>query len=101
VIVDCLTLLVSNWMMAEPEPTAMNASLARVFDAFYSMTSSRRQTVILVSNEVGLGIVPDNEQGRLFRDTLGRVNQVAAAAADRVYLLVAGLPMQLKPGRDL
>jgi adenosyl cobinamide kinase/adenosyl cobinamide phosphate guanylyltransferase len=101
VIVDCLTLFVSNWMMAEPEPARMNAALARVFDAFFARVASRKQTVILVSNEVGLGIVSDNELGRVFRDALGRVNQIAAAAADRVYMLVAGLPIQLKPGRDV
>jgi len=52
--------------------------------------------VILVSNEVGMGIVPEYALGRLFRDALGRVNQAAAAACGEVYLLVAGLPLRLK-----
>jgi adenosylcobinamide kinase / adenosylcobinamide-phosphate guanylyltransferase len=53
--------------------------------------------VICVSNEVGLGIVPETPLGRTFRDLLGRVNQQFAEAADEVYLLVAGLPLRLKP----
>ncbi len=53
--------------------------------------------VILVSNEVGMGIVPAYPLGRAFRDALGRVNQAAAARADEVYLLVAGLPLRLTP----
>ena len=52
--------------------------------------------VVLVSNEVGMGLVPPYPLGRVFRDALGRVNQAAAAACSEVYLLVAGLPLQLK-----
>ena len=58
---------------------------------------AQTQTVICVSNEVGLGIVPDNQLSRTYRDLLGRVNQQFAEAADEVYLLVAGLPLRLKP----
>jgi adenosyl cobinamide kinase/adenosyl cobinamide phosphate guanylyltransferase len=97
VIVDCLTLLVSNWMMSEPDVDAMNAKVLQVIDDFLKTVSAGNQTVICVSNEVGLGLVPDNALGRIYRDTLGRVNQLVAAEADRVYLVVAGLPLQIKP----
>ncbi len=53
--------------------------------------------MIFVSNEVGLGIVPDNELGRAFRDAQGRLNQTLASACDAVVLVAAGLPLQLKP----
>ena len=53
-------------------------------------------SVVLVSNEVGLGIVPDNALGRAFRDEAGRLNQAMAARADRVFFLAAGLPLTLK-----
>jgi len=97
VIVDCLTLFVSNWMMAETDADKMNLKVLDAVNNFLKTTSASNQTVICVSNEVGLGVVPDNALGRLYRDTLGRVNQLGAAAADRVYLVVAGLPLQIKP----
>lgn len=92
VLIDCLTLFVSNWLLRD-EPSKLQA----VCENFLATASSRTQTVICVSNEVGLGIVPDTPLGRTFRDLLGRVNQQFAAAADEVYLLVAGLPLRLKP----
>ena len=96
VIVDCLTLLVSNWMMSEPDVDVMNTKVLQTTSDFLKTVSAGNQTVICVSNEVGLGLVPDNALGRVYRDTLGRVNQLVAAAADRVYLVVAGLPLQIK-----
>ena len=54
-------------------------------------------SLVLVSNEVGMGLVPPYPSGRLFRDALGRLNQHAAASVDEVYLLLAGLPLRLKP----
>ncbi len=61
--------------------------------------ASATRQVILVSNEVGAGIVPENPVGRLFRDLQGLVNQRAAAAADRVFLTVAGIPLRIKPAQ--
>ena len=90
VLIDCLTLFVSNWLLRS-DNDAMQTIVARL------LANVNSQTVICVSNEVGLGIVPDNPLARTFRDLLGRVNQQFAAAADEVYLLVAGLPLQLKP----
>ena len=91
-LVDCLTLFVSNWLLREDEHT-----LNEVSQRFLATVTSRTQTVIAVSNEVGLGLVPETPLGRTFRDLLGRVNQQFAEAADEVYLLVAGLPLRLKP----
>lgn len=90
VLIDCLTLFVSNWLLRS-ENEAMQTIVERL------LANVNSQTVICVSNEVGLGIVPDNPLARTFRDLLGRVNQQFAAAADEVYLLVAGLPLKLKP----
>ena len=77
-----------SWSAAEPP----EAALDRLLEAW---TSTARE-VVAVSDEVGFGIVPDTASGRLFRDTLGTLNQRLAAAADTVYLVVAGLPQRLK-----
>ena len=97
VIVDCLTLFVSNWLMRHEDEYECEQFVRRVTRNFLAAARLRQQTIICVSNEVGLGVVPDTNLGRVFRDLLGRVNQEFAAAADEVYLLIAGLPLQLKP----
>ena len=96
VIVDCLTLFVSNWLLRYTDEHECEQSVRRITRDFLELAESRRQTIICVSNEVGLGIVPETRLGRVFRDVLGRVNQDFAAAAAEVCLLVAGLPLQLK-----
>jgi adenosylcobinamide kinase/adenosylcobinamide-phosphate guanylyltransferase len=93
VIVDCLTLFVSNWLIRSGD---QNNSVHEIAERFLAAVSSQTKTVICVSNEVGLGIVPETSLGRTFRDLLGRVNQQFAAAADEVYLLVAGVSLRLK-----
>ena len=60
--------------------------------------ATTRRRVVAVSDEVGLGVVPESAAGRIFRDTLGLLNQGLAAAADEVYLVAAGLPLRLKGG---
>jgi len=97
VIVDCLTLLVSNWLLREEDEQKCEQILRQITSDFLSTARSHRQTIICVSNEVGLGVVPETRLGRIFRDLLGRVNQDFSQAADDVYLLVAGLKVQLKP----
>ena len=97
VIVDCLTLFVSNGLMRHEDEHECEQFVRRITRNFLEIARNRRQTIICVSNEVGLGVVPDTKLGRVFRDLLGRVNQEFAAAADEVYLIVAGLPLQLKP----
>jgi adenosylcobinamide kinase/adenosylcobinamide-phosphate guanylyltransferase len=89
ILVDCLTLWLSNLMM---EGRAVEAASDRLLTALEESTVP----VVLVANEVGQGIVPDNALARAFRDHAGRVNQRIAAAADRVVMMVAGLPMTVK-----
>src|SRR5262249_11229273 len=100
VIVDCLTLFVSNWRLRLEDDIQCEETLQSIALRFLSSAKSGASTVICVSNEVGLGIVPETTVGRTFRDLLGRVNQQFAAAADEVYLLVAGLPLRLKPASN-
>ena len=91
VIVDCLTLWLSNLMLAGRDPgPALNA----LADAITRLAGP----AILVSNEVGMGIVPDHQLGREFRDWQGRANREIGAACDAVIFLAAGFPLQLKPG---
>jgi adenosylcobinamide kinase/adenosylcobinamide-phosphate guanylyltransferase len=89
VLIDCLTLWLSNRMLAEAD---LETEIAHLEAAL----SGRPAPVVLVSNEVGSGIVPDNELARRFRDRQGRLNQRMAARADRVVLMVAGLPIVVK-----
>jgi len=89
VLVDCLTLWLSNHMLAEHDVDVLSDELETVLAA-------PRGPWFVVSNEVGMGIVPDNALGRRFRDAQGRLNQRVAARADRVLFMVAGLPMQVK-----
>ncbi|HYD69217.1 bifunctional adenosylcobinamide kinase/adenosylcobinamide-phosphate guanylyltransferase [Azospirillum sp.] len=89
VLVDCLTLWLSNLMGAERD---VATETARLLDALDRVAG----TVVFVSNEVGLGIVPDNALARRFRDDAGRLHQAVAARAQRVVFVVAGLPMVLK-----
>lgn len=97
VIVDCLTLFVSNWLMRYEDEHQCEQFVRRITRDFLRLAQSQQQTIICVSNEAGLGVVPETRLGRTFRDLLGRVNQDFSEAADEVHLLVAGLPLQLKP----
>ncbi len=89
ILVDCLTLWASNLLLGDADTDEATAALLAALVA----TPAR---VMLVSNEVGWGIVPDNALARRFRDVAGRINQRVAAAVDRVDLVVAGLAMRLK-----
>lgn len=96
VLVDCLTLWVSNLILKhEGDPNAESLILdnAKSLLSLYDESDARW---IVVSNEVGQGIVPPYELGRVYRDALGRVNQLFAAKADNAYFMVAGLAMDLK-----
>ena len=88
-LVDCLTLWLSNLLHAERN---WSQEVTRLADAL----PRQRSPVIMVTNEVGLGIVPDNALARTFRDAAGLMNQGIAGVADEVELVVAGLPMKLK-----
>ena len=88
-LVDCMTLWLTNRMLAEAD---LDAEIGRLEDALLR----RAGMAVLVSNEVGYGIVPDNALARRFQDAQGRLNQRLAASADRVVLVVAGLPLAVK-----
>jgi len=89
VLVDCLTLWLSNLMLAEADIEEETAHLERALAAGAA-------PIVLVANEVGSGIVPEHPLGRRFRDQQGVLNQRLAARADRVVLMVAGLPLAVK-----
>lgn len=89
ILVDCLTLWLSNLMFADRD---IASETSRLIATFPDLTGP----VVFVSNEVGGGIVPENALARRFRDEAGRLNQKIATAADRVYLITAGLPLTLK-----
>jgi len=102
ILVDCLTMWVGNlmWAAGSEETAALTeAEIAGLSREVAAAARERRGTVVFVTNEVGLGIIPDNPASRLYRDLLGRCNQVLAAAADTVVFMVSGLPLMLK-GRD-
>jgi adenosylcobyric acid synthase len=96
VIVDCLTLWVSNLIEAGFDDTQIEARARSCAAA-----AARRPTTVVVSNEVGSGIVPVNELARRYRDLLGRVNSIWADAADRVYLAVAGGVIPVQSSRSI
>jgi adenosylcobinamide kinase/adenosylcobinamide-phosphate guanylyltransferase len=89
VLIDCLTLWLSNLMLADAD---IDAEVERLEKALAAAAAP----VVMVANEVGSGIVPDHPLGRRFRDLQGSLNQRIAAGADRVVLMIAGLPLALK-----
>jgi adenosylcobinamide kinase/adenosylcobinamide-phosphate guanylyltransferase len=107
ILLDCITVWLSNWLFSRGDPDriamanvdssytegALNA-IEELLTVLAALDGSK--TLIAVTNEVGLGIVPAYALGRVYRDILGRVNQRLAAAAARVYLMVAGLGVDIK-----
>ncbi len=110
VLIDCLTLFVSNTLLETTAPVEdvfdppssdpFNPEIEnRLMEEMETLVKNHRQSgvdTIIVSNEVGLGLVPPYELGRAYRDMLGRANQYLASQADEVYFLVAGIPMKVK-----
>ncbi len=99
VLLDCMTLLVSNVMLAlgdTPDAARAEQAIQDEVQALWQTCATSPATYIVVSNEVGLGLVPENPLGRLYRDLLGKANQLLAAHADNVYLMIAGLAVELK-----
>lgn len=96
VVIDCVTMLVSNTMLLERGAPAAEELALKEVQALVDQMDELEATFIIVTNEVGLGLVPDNELGRRYRDCLGRANQMMARHADEVYLMVAGIPIRLK-----
>lgn len=104
-LLDCLTVMITNRMLAQeidwdaPTVAQMNAIEADILDeieAVLEAAAASRADLVAVTNEVGYGIVPISPLSRFFRDCAGRVNQRMAARADAVYLVVSGIPVQIK-----
>lgn len=110
VLLDCMTFLVANHLMdaaaprdnpfddprADPFNPQIEANVVAEVDALVAYVQESDVELLVVSNEVGLGVVPPYELGRAYRDILGRANQILARHADDVQLLVAGIPMKVK-----
>ena len=99
VIVDCLTILVANILGDNPNKKTEKEILDEMKTLIDYMNTSR-QTFIIVSNELGLGVVPENKLARIYRDLLGIVNQIIAHEADEVYFLTAGIPLAIKNNKN-
>ncbi|HUJ74144.1 MAG TPA: bifunctional adenosylcobinamide kinase/adenosylcobinamide-phosphate guanylyltransferase, partial [bacterium] len=97
VVVDCITIWISNLLLEDEKFGESQAAeqATRLADAANRASAG----VIVVTNEVGSGVVPDNELARRFRDCAGRANQVLAREAEEVYLCVSGIPVAIKGGR--
>lgn len=103
VLLDCLSVLTSNVLLSlgenVPEAEAFEILCERELDPLFRLIAETPETRwILVSNEVGMGVVPAYKLGRTYRDLLGRANQAAAARAGEVIFMIAGIPMTLKGG---
>ncbi len=110
ILLDCLTLLTTNILMqaagpegdafnepsSDPFATEIESAVLREVNALIELAQQSQGTMLVVTNEIGLGVVPPYELGRAYRDILGRANQVFAAASDEVILMVAGIPMSVK-----
>jgi len=107
VIVDCITLLVNEVFnqCSHPRGKRIDAALVESkvlaeIDELIECINRVDAGFIIVTNEVGLGLVPSSRMGRIYRDLLGKVNQILAEHADKIYLMVAGLPVLIKPASD-
>jgi adenosylcobinamide kinase / adenosylcobinamide-phosphate guanylyltransferase len=103
VIVDCITLLINNIFCHYDqkqfeviEDSIIEKEVVAEVNELLKCIQKVDASFIIISNEVGLGIVPDNRMGRLYRDFLGRVNQMLAQAATEVYFMMAGIPLRVK-----
>jgi len=92
ILLDCLTLWISNLMMAGWDESRILDEADRLLEVCQTVKCS----LIIVGNEVGMGIVPDNPQARLFRDLSGLIQQKVGGAADEVFFMVSGLPQKIK-----
>jgi adenosylcobinamide kinase/adenosylcobinamide-phosphate guanylyltransferase len=92
-LIDCLSMWISNLLIWG---SSSELKVLKEVDNLITNCKKIQGTVIIVSNEVGSGIVPDNKLSRLFRDIVGRANQEIASIADEVYLVAAGIPLNLK-----
>lgn len=95
ILIDCLTLLVSNFILSGDS----GKQIFHKIEEMLEVLNKKKARSILVSNEVGLGLVPANKLGRSFRDIAGKANQLAAEKSGEVFFMVSGLPLKVKGGR--
>lgn len=91
-LVDCITLWIANLLLLHNDPCVVLKEVRALAESFQDL----RIPLILVSNEVGMGIVPENALARTFRDLAGEANRILAAAADEVHVVFSGIPLRLK-----
>ena len=103
ILIDCLTMFTTNHIMAygsirgQEDANRLEQTILSELDILLdSIQSCEGKTVIFVTNEIGLGIVPDNKLARYFRDIAGRVNRAVASVADKLYLTISGVTIELK-----
>lgn len=95
-VLDCLTLWLTQWLMPMDGAACEDAVLEQQLELLLAAVRQRRGPLVIVSNEIGLGVIPMGPQVRRFVDVLGHLHQALAARCDRVTLMVAGLPLQMK-----
>jgi len=105
VLLDCLTVLISNLLLADQEldeeqydfdEQQRESEIIAELEAIISQVTAKDLKLVVVSNEVGQGVVPAYQSGRVYRDIVGRANQLVATRADEVYITYAGLPVEIK-----
>jgi len=96
ILIDCMTIWLSNWFMELDVENTGSEKLLEVIHSFLQYLKEFPYAVVIVSNEVGSGIVPMNRLSRLYRDEAGRLNQRIAELANKVFLVTAGIPLELK-----
>jgi adenosylcobinamide kinase/adenosylcobinamide-phosphate guanylyltransferase len=96
VVIDCITLLISNILHGEPDYPEAEELVKSEINLLINSMDNLDASFVIVSNEVGMGLVPENKLGRIYRDLLGKANQLLAGHATKVYLMLACLPVQVK-----
>jgi len=96
VVIDCLTLLVSNLLCNKPDYPEAEKRVTSEINELIAVMDKLDASFVIVSNEVGMGLVPETKLGRIYRDMLGKANQLLASHATEVYLMVACLPVRVK-----
>ena len=95
-IIDCVTMLISNLLVGEGDDKYKERQITTEIGQLIKCIDKLGITFIIVSNEVGLGLVPENRLGRFYRDILGKVNQLLAQRADEIYFMVSGIQVKIK-----
>lgn len=103
VLLDCLTLFLSNWFFKDEDLPldCREETVCRAVTSLAETVKGSGANIIIVTNELGWGVVPENALARRFRDLAGRANQKIAEDCDQVYLMVSGIPVRLKGGEDV